>query len=71
MSFIDTQNQYHRTVIEIHTFDDGSEVLHKHETEYIQPPCLGDFSCGCRACGYDQEHCEFDPKTGLCDGRMP
>lgn len=69
MGFYDTPNQYHRTTIVIDTFDDGTEQLVRHEREFIHPPCSG--GCGCRALRPDMEACGFDPKTGLCGGRMP
>lgn len=69
MGFYDTPNQYRRTLIEIHTFNDGTEQLVRHESDFISPPCSS--GAGCRACSYGQEACEFDPKTGLCNGRMP
>jgi hypothetical protein len=68
VSFYDTPNQYHRTTLIIDTFDDGSEVLVKNERILKHPPCA--FGAGCRAADFEQEACEFDPKTGLCGGRM-
>lgn len=67
MAFVDTTNCYHRTIIIIDRFDDGSQKLVKNEVMYEQPPCVGG---GCRACDYEQDACEFDPKTGLCGGRL-
>jgi hypothetical protein len=69
VSFYDTQNQYHRQTIVIDRFDDGSQQLVKDKTVFHHPPCS--MGAGCRACRHDQEHCEFDPKTGLCAGEMP
>ena len=69
MSFYDTQNQYRKTVIEVHEFDDGKRELFRFDSELVNPPCA--YGAGCRASDYDTEHCEFDPKTGTCGGRMP
>ncbi len=66
-SYFSDSNAYHRTTIVIDRFDDGSEELVKNETVYEWPPCQRG---GCRASSPDSDCCGFDPKTGLCDGRM-
>jgi hypothetical protein len=68
MSFYDTQNQYRKTVVEVHTFDDGSKELFRFDSELVNPPCQ---TGECRAADYDTTRCEFDPKAGTCGGRMP
>lgn len=70
MAWSDTSNCYHRTVIIIDRFADGTEALIKNETTCVQPPCMEAGGCGCRVVDPRQEVCEFDPKTGLCGGGM-
>jgi hypothetical protein len=66
-SFVSEGNRYQRTTIIIDRFADGVEEVVKHETTLEQPPCQ---QGGCRASSPDQDHCGFDPRSGLCDGRM-
>ena len=66
---------YYRTTIIIDRFHDGTQELVKSETECIKPPCQ--IGCGCRAIDIQDLasgegfFCKYDPKTGLCGGRMP
>ena len=67
MSFVDEENCYERTIIKIDKFQDGSKDLFEHVVTTVFPPCA---QGGCRNSHPDMEHCEFDPKRGLCGGRM-
>jgi len=66
--FYSAKNVYKTQTLIIDVLSDGSEHVRKNETETILPPCQ--VGCGCRAMNLQQESCQFDPKTGLCGGRM-
>ena len=67
--FVSAKNCYKQQTLIIDVLSDGSEHVRKNELTTILPPCQ--VGCGCRALsGPDQESCGFDPKTGLCHGRM-